>query len=91
MENNRPTSKGALLKRSVLLHGHATSVALEPEFWSALDVWAKREGVPTAHLLSRLDKQRSDSSHSLASTLRVACLKYATRQVDIALESGDAS
>ncbi len=90
MENIRPTSKGALLKRSVLLHGHATSVALEPEFWRALDLWAKREGMPTAHLLSRLDKQRSDSSHSLASTLRVACLKYATRNEGLTLENGDA-
>ena len=91
MENTRPIAQGSLLKRSVLLHGHATSVALEPEFWRTLDVWAKREGVPTAHLLSRLDKQRSDSSHSLASTLRVACLKYAVRNVDLTLESGDAS
>jgi hypothetical protein len=30
----------ALVKRSVLLSGHATSVALEPEFWAVLDAIA---------------------------------------------------
>ena len=32
-----------LRKRSILLAGHATSVALEPEFWAVLDAWASYE------------------------------------------------
>ena len=29
-----------LKKRSLLLSGHATSIALEPEFWAVLDAMA---------------------------------------------------
>ena len=34
-----------LVKRSLTLHGHRTSLALEPEFWDALDAMAARDGV----------------------------------------------
>ncbi|HEV2530121.1 MAG TPA: ribbon-helix-helix domain-containing protein, partial [Phenylobacterium sp.] len=32
-----------LRKRSVLLSGHATSIALEPAFWAVLDEMAKAQ------------------------------------------------
>ena len=62
----------SLRKRSVSLSGHATSLALEPEFWAALEQAAAREGVSLAALIGRIDKQRS--GRPLASACRVFAL-----------------
>ena len=64
-----------LEKRSVSLAGHATSVALEPEFWAVLEAMAAGEGVSLAGLLIRLDGGRGD--RPLASACRVAALEFA--------------
>lgn len=63
----------ALKKRSLVLAGHATSVALEPEFWEALEDIAKHEGVGLNALVARLDEGRGEGG--LASTLRLYCLR----------------
>lgn len=76
MHASKPTgSTTGLRKRSVVLHGHATSVALEPAFWDALQRWADEEGMSLAALVASVDKRRR--SGSLASALRVAVLAYA--------------
>lgn len=62
-----------LVKRSVNLSGHATSLALEPEFWAVLDAIAALEGISLAALIGRIDKGRGDVG--LASACRVAALK----------------
>jgi predicted DNA-binding ribbon-helix-helix protein len=54
------------------LAGHSTSIALEPEFWSALEAMAVRRGTTLANLLAALDESRGD--RPLASALRVAAL-----------------
>jgi len=64
-----------LRKRSILLAGHATSVALEPEFWAVLEDWARTEGISLAALLQRLDAGRG--RRPLASACRVAALERA--------------
>lgn len=61
-----------LKKRSMLLAGHATSLALEPEFWAALQALAAREGVSLPALVGRIDAGRGE--RSLASACRVAAL-----------------
>lgn len=63
-------------KRSVSLAGHPTSVALEPEFWAALEARAAAEGLSLAALLARLDDGRGP--RSLASACRVAALSWAS-------------
>jgi predicted DNA-binding ribbon-helix-helix protein len=63
-----------LRKRSVLLSGHATSIALEPEFWSVLDRMAKAEGLSLAGLIGRIDEARD--GRGLASACRVAALEF---------------
>jgi predicted DNA-binding ribbon-helix-helix protein len=63
-----------LRKRSVLLSGHATSIALEPEFWAALEAMAKAEGSSLAALIGRIDEGRG--SRGLASACRVAALHF---------------
>jgi predicted DNA-binding ribbon-helix-helix protein len=62
-----------LRKRSILLAGHATSVALEPEFWAVLDDWARADGLSLAGLIQRLDAGRG--RRPLASACRVAALQ----------------
>lgn len=62
----------ALRKRSVLLAGHATSIALEPEFWTVLDAMAASRGSSLAGLILHIDRARGD--RPLASACRVAAL-----------------
>ena len=64
-----------LRKRSILLAGHATSVALEPEFWAVLDEMAAADGISLAALIARLDAERG--RRPLASHCRVTALKRA--------------
>jgi len=67
-----------LRKRSVLLSGHATSIALEPEFWAVLDAMAQEQALSLAALIGRLDGERA--GQPLASACRVAALAYAGRR-----------
>lgn len=64
-----------LKKRSLSLAGHATSLALEPEFWEAIDAMAKERGSSVAGLVNQLDLQRA--GRPLASACRVAALTWA--------------
>jgi predicted DNA-binding ribbon-helix-helix protein len=64
-----------LSKRSLLLAGHATSVALEPEFWAVLEEMASARGESLAGLITRLDEGRG--ARPLASACRLAALSYA--------------
>lgn len=64
-----------LEKRSFSLSGHRTSVALEPEFWAALEQIAAREAQPVSSLVTRLDASRA-AQRPLASALRVFALLH---------------
>lgn len=63
-----------LVKRSFSLAGHRTSVALEPEFWAALENLARARGQTLSALVAEIDAER-DIGRPLASVLRVALLK----------------
>lgn len=63
-----------LVKRSLSLSGHQTSVALEPEFWQVLEDLARSEGETVAGLFRRLDETRGE--RPLASSARVAALNW---------------
>lgn len=64
-----------LRKRSILLAGHATSLALEPEFWAALETMAQARGVSLPALVAEIDAGRAGAP--LASACRVAALSHA--------------
>ncbi len=66
---------GRLRKRSVNLSGHATSLALEPAFWDALEAMAKAETLSLPGLIAALDADRGDQP--LASACRLAALSWA--------------
>ncbi|MBI1188019.1 MAG: aryl-sulfate sulfotransferase [Alphaproteobacteria bacterium] len=65
----------SLVKRSLSIAGHRTSLALEPEFWAALEEIAAREGVALAALAARIDAARDGDARGLASALRVYALR----------------
>jgi predicted DNA-binding ribbon-helix-helix protein len=65
-----------LKKRSLQLAGHATSLALEPEFWAVLEAMAQAEGLSLAGLIARIDAERGLSL--LASACRVRALRWAS-------------
>jgi predicted DNA-binding ribbon-helix-helix protein len=65
-------AEGHLRKRSFSLAGHRTSVALEPEFWAALERLAAQRGESLAALVTVVDAGRG--ARPLASALRVFVL-----------------
>ena len=67
----------SLRKRSVLLSGHATSIALEPEFWAVLEEMAKARGSSLAGVIVAIDAERA--GRPLASACRIAALAFAAR------------
>lgn len=65
-----------LEKRSLSIAGHRTSVALEAEFWAALDEAAEADERSLAGLVAEIDRTRSPHQ-GLASALRVWLLRRA--------------
>ena len=65
---------GSLKKRSINLAGHATSLALEPEFWAVLQHAATADAISIAGLIQRIDAGRGD--RPLASACRVFALTH---------------
>ncbi len=65
-----------LIKRSVNLAGHATSLALEAEFWAVLDRMAQTfsSSGSLSALIARIDAGRGEQP--LASACRVAALRW---------------
>lgn len=66
---------------SVSLHGHRTSVSLEPEFWAELRRLADQQNRSVASLIEAVDDVRSHTQKNvqhpsgLSSALRVHVLK----------------
>lgn len=65
-----------LHRRSLLLAGHKTSLALEPPFWEVLARCAGAKGLSLAGLISAIDAAKP-LGQPLASAARLAALHYA--------------
>ena len=65
-------------KRSLSLAGHKTSIALEPEFWAALEEMAAERDIPLAALIRDIDERRE--SNNLSSAVRVEVLAWARQR-----------
>ena len=61
------------IKKSLVLSGHKTSVALETELWEALESIAKKNNLNIDSLIQKIDQ--NERKGSLASALRVFILK----------------
>jgi predicted DNA-binding ribbon-helix-helix protein len=59
-------------KRSVLVAGHATSISLEPIFWSALELVARERCCALNALVAEIDAARlgSEEPPNLTSAIR---------------------
>jgi predicted DNA-binding ribbon-helix-helix protein len=57
-----------LVKHSLTIAGHATSLTLEPVFWDALKAAALADGKPLAALVAEIDEARTTN---LSSAIRV--------------------
>ena len=68
-----------LLKRSLVLAGHRTSLALEAEFWRALETMAAQRELSLAGLVAEIDIARATHAPDrlLASACRVEALAWA--------------
>ena len=62
-----------LIKKSITLKKHRTSLSLEIEFWEALNKIAVKKKLSIESLISEIDINRKSS---LASSTRVFILKY---------------
>lgn len=67
-----------LIKRSMTIEGHRTSIALEPEFWAALEAIAAKRSTSLMALIAEIDAHRaaSDPDQPLASAARVFALRH---------------
>ena len=70
-EDLKPVLSAKIVKRSVSISGHLTSISLEEPFWDELKSLAKSEDISLARLIARIDKQRSVN---LSSALRLYVL-----------------
>jgi predicted DNA-binding ribbon-helix-helix protein len=66
----------AMVKHSVRIAGHATSISLEKAFWQALREIAARRGIPVSALLTEIDAVRRGN---LSSAIRLFVLESCRR------------
>lgn len=61
-----------IVKRSVSIAGHRTSISLEEPFWEILRTIAEREKISLQALIGRIDSERGEQN--LSSAIRVFVL-----------------
>lgn len=69
-----------LVKRSLSISGHQTSVTLEEAFWQELVTLAAAEGVPVSRLVARIDETRTGNLSSAIRLYILYSLKEKARQ-----------
>ena len=66
-----------VLKRTIGLNGHQTSVSVEPAFWEAVKAIAAAEGTTIDRLIAQIDHERRQRRHAnLSSAVRLFVLDY---------------
>jgi predicted DNA-binding ribbon-helix-helix protein len=79
----RPGLGSLVLKRSMAISRHNTSVSLEAGFWDGLKEIAAHEGVPVSTLVTRIDTDREHAN--LSSAVRLYVLDHYRRLAEQAL------
>ena len=75
--------KSAIVKRSIILGGHKTSISLENEFWLCLREIADRRKIKLSALLQQIDNDRTQAN--LSSAIRVFILNYMCAEAAVQL------
>ena len=75
----------SLIKRSLSIYGHATSLALESDYWAVIDYIASREELALAALIKQLDDERVSKKYprGLAAYVRVWAVDLIIRDDDL--------
>jgi predicted DNA-binding ribbon-helix-helix protein len=66
--------KSQVLKRSMLIDGHKTSISLEDAFWVALQEIAETQSVRVSELVATINRDREYAN--LSSAVRLHVLAY---------------
>ncbi len=66
--------KSPVVKRSIVIAGHKTSVSLEDAFWAGLKEIAHGKGMTLSDLVASIDGGRGDGN--LSSAIRLFVLDY---------------
>ena len=66
-----------LIKKSITIKKHRTSISLEREFWEALKIIATEKSSTVERIISDIDLHRNTS---LASSTRIFILQYFLKQ-----------
>ena len=66
--------KSAIVKRSIVLDGHKTSVSLESEFWDGLRAIADLQNTKLSKLVQQINLERRNAN--LSSAIRVFVFNY---------------
>ena len=72
--------KSAIVKRSIVLRGHKTSVSLENEFWDGLREIAERQKSNLSTLVQQIDSDRDNAN--LSSAIRIFVFEYFRNHAD---------
>jgi len=70
-----------MIKRSITIHGHRTSVSLEQPFWATLQDIAASRGESLASLVQYIDRKRDGGLSSALRLFVLAELKKETAAV----------
>lgn len=73
--------KSVVIKRSVVVFGHKTSISLEDPFWKSLKEIAGLKHLTLTALLAAINSERHEGN--LSSAIRLFVLKYYRNQEDI--------
>ena len=74
--------KSSVVKRSVVIDGHKTSVSLEDPFWTELKNIAHGQQVTLSDLVSKIEGTRAQSN--LSSAIRLFVLHHFQERMDVA-------
>jgi predicted DNA-binding ribbon-helix-helix protein len=77
-----------VIKRSIVIGQHKTSVSLEAEFWDCFKRLAYSRGLTLSQLASRIDENRIGQGGNLSSALRVFVLDYYREQFYASTQGG---
>jgi predicted DNA-binding ribbon-helix-helix protein len=81
--------KSLVVKRSVVVAGHKTSVSLEDAFWKGLKEIAGERHVTLSELVGAIDSEREYGN--LSSVLRLFVLNFYRTQISDVKKGGDIS
>ena len=70
----RCTDESSVVKRSIVINGHKTSVSLEDAFWTELKTIARAQHVTLSELVTKINGRREQNN--LSSAIRLLVLHH---------------